>query len=110
MQDCGAVPTLGKDVTLEDTQQNAKALYDCFMKAQSDPVDRTVVVPKGHIFTSMPVDLINMKDITFTIDGVLETSPYNLDWPTFESNSDGNNHGVLPFFHIVDSENFNING
>ena len=94
LKDCGAVPSLNNKVSLEDTQQNSKALYDCFMKAQADPNDRAVVVPRGHIFTSMPVDLYNLTDITLTIDGVLETSPFYKEWPTGDQNSKSN---VLPF-------------
>ena len=67
------------------------------MKAQADPNDRTVVVPKGHIFTSMPVDLHNLTDITLTIDGVLETSPYYKEWP-YGANGEENSKNIAnPF-------------
>jgi hypothetical protein len=73
------------------------------MKAQADPIDRTVVVPKGHIFTSMPVDIHNITDITLTIDGVLETSPFYKEWPLSdfkyenEDGSIGRKMQVIPF-------------
>lgn len=57
----------------------------------------------------MPVNLNNMKDVTLTIDGVLETSPYWQDWPLYPSSSNGKS-GVVPFIMFTDSENINING
>ena len=56
LKDCGAVPSLNNEASLKDTQQNSKALNDCFMKAQADPNDRTVVVraqrPHLHLYAS----------------------------------------------------------
>ena len=105
MSDCDAVPTYGSSVSLEDTQKNAAAFVKCFDMAQNDPVDRTVVLPRGHIFESMPVDLYNLSNVTLKIDGTWMPSPYWEQWPLY---SDGSK--VLPLFQVNDSENFNIEG
>ena len=67
-------------MSLEDTQQNAAAIMKCLDLANNDPDDRTVVIPKGHLFSSMPVWASGLNDVTITIDGVLETSPHIDDW------------------------------
>jgi hypothetical protein len=72
VKDCGAVAK-GKDTqTLKETQQNAAAIMSCLDKANSDPTDRTVVIPKGQLFSSMPIEASGLNDVTLTIDGVLE--------------------------------------
>lgn len=103
MKDCGAVPKVGNSVSLEDTQKNAEAIMKCIGLANNDPEDRTVVIPKGNMFSSMPVWANGLNDVTLTIDGVLETAPYLDDWTL-----DGDR--VRHFIDISDSKHFNING
>lgn len=52
----------------------------------------------------MPFALSNLTDVTFTIDGVLETAPHHDEWPKAE---DGR---VMQFIQIDDSTNIGING
>jgi hypothetical protein len=106
MSDCGAVPTYGNSVSLQETWDNAKAFRDCFDMAQNDPDNRNVVVPRGHIFESMPVDVYNLSNITLTIDGTWMPSPYWEQWPLMPSE----NGKLLPLFQVSDSEFINIDG
>ena len=80
VKDCGAVPKLGNSVSLEDTQKNSAAIMKCIDLANNDPSDRTVVIPRGQMFSSMPFWASNLNNVTLTIDGVLETSPHIDDW------------------------------
>ena len=105
MKDCGAVPREGDIASLEDTQLNAKAIMKCIDMANNDPKDRTVVVPEGHLFSSMPVWASNLNDVTLTIDGVLETSPHIDNWTLNDAGD-----RTRQFIEISDSTNFNING
>ena len=100
VKDCGAVPKVGDSVSLEDTQQNAAAIMKCIDLANNDPTDRTVVIPEGQLFSSMPIWASDLNDVTLTIDGVLETSPHIDEW------TDGGKN----FITISDSKHFNING
>jgi len=64
---------------------------NCLDKANSDPTDRTVVIPKGSLFSSMPIEASGLNDVTLTIDGVLEVCQYFDDWPVKSGeNGDGN--------------------
>ena len=77
----------------------------CLDLANNDPNDRTVVIPKDQLFSSMPVWASNLNDVTLTIDGVLETSPHIDDWTLDEAGD-----GTRNFIEITDSKYFNING
>lgn len=55
---------------------------NCLEMANNNPMDRTVIIPKGHIFSSMPIWKSGLNVVTLTIDGVLETSPHLDDWTT----------------------------
>lgn len=49
-KDCGAIPKMAKESTVEETQLNAQAFENCFALASSNlNTDRSVVIPEGFI-------------------------------------------------------------
>ena len=85
INDCGGVPrTNPKKITVEEGQQNTKALVTCLQKAAEDTTgDRTVVVPENKVFSAFGFEMSNIKDITLQIDGTLELNPNYLSWPLY---------------------------
>jgi polygalacturonase len=84
---------------------NSEAFLKAVKAANFSQVDREVYVPSGDNmhFTFMPVEIQNVNNITFTIDGTILVSTDNQNWPNYDGQD-----AVHDFIHITDSENIHI--
>ena len=76
----GAIPVVN---TYDAAARNSEAIMKAFAAANEADSDRTVVVPKlpnDEAFYIIPVDLENMRDITFKVDGTLRVNDWIEKW------------------------------
>lgn len=75
------MPKNSTKVTVRETQLNNNALVDCLLRANYSLSVKTVLVPKGYVFSLLPIRVIGIYNVTLQIDGVIEATPFNDSWP-----------------------------
>ena len=93
----------------ESAFTNSKAFISTLQAANSSATDREVYIPGEYetFFTFMPIYMNYIKNITFTIDGVIQLSEDNLNWPVADVTG---KNSILDFWRIEDSQNLHIKG
>lgn len=67
--------------------------------------DRTVEISTGLTFSSMPIQVQNVTNITFVIDGTLKASKDHEHYPT-----DSNSASISNFLVLYDTEHITFKG
>jgi polygalacturonase len=89
--DFGAIEN---DASVASEMTNAKAITDAIMAAHNkENGDKTVIIPEGKTFSSLPVHASHIRDIEIVIDGTLLVSKhyehYKTDPERWASMTDG---------------------
>ena len=102
--DYGAV---ADDSSYATEVDNSAAIYQAAVAANStEDEDRTVEFPAGYTFSSMPILIQNVTNITFVIDGTLQASKNHEKYPT----TGGNSEKIRNFFVLYDTEHITFSG
>ena len=84
------------EVTHEAEVANSKAIHDAIMAAATGE-DRSVLIPSGLTFSSLPIHVANVTDIEVVIDGTILVSK---DHKSYQPKEEKTSAVVPPRRHV----------
>ena len=83
------------DTSLTTDQANSDALHKALQAANStDNEDRTIMIPAGKTFSSLPICAENLANVDFVIDGTLLASKHHLHYPSRNNHDHGDTDDI----------------